>query len=208
MDREVRELVATSGGLGPAGDDLTAEVVGRFSGRSMVLESGREQRIAEILRPMMSRWPGLDADAIRASNRKQALIPEGATVLDPVGTAPVLVVPPASGSGPTIVVLPGPPRELQPMWETARGTQAFQSAVRDATTYRREIMRLFGIPDSEIANTLRAAAAADVPMAPLEITTCLRRGEIEIATRYEPPHQQAYEALLGFIAALVRRTNG
>ena len=59
---------------------------------------------------MMQRWPGLDADAIRASNRKQAVIPEGATVLDPVGTAPGLVVPPLDGHGiPTVVVLPGPP---------------------------------------------------------------------------------------------------
>ncbi len=200
MDRQGMALVVTSGGLGPTADDLTAEVVGRFSGRPMVLDAGLEQRIAEILRPMMSRWPGLDADAIHASNRKQALIPDGATVLDPVGTAPGLVVPPASGSGPTVVVLPGPPRELQPMWETARGTQAFQSAVHDATTYRRHIVRLFGIPESEIANTLRAAEAAAVPLAPLEITTCLRRGEIEIATRYEPLDQPAYDALLAFIA--------
>ena len=48
-------------------------------------------------RPMMSRWPGLDPDAIRASNRKQAVIPAGATMLEPVGTAPGLVVPPAEG---------------------------------------------------------------------------------------------------------------
>jgi nicotinamide-nucleotide amidase len=73
--------------------------------------------------------------------------------------------------------------------------------VRDATTYRREIVRLFGIPESEIANTLRAAEAKGVPLAALEITTCLRRGEIEIATRYEPPDQPAYDALLAFIVA-------
>ena len=52
-------------------------------------------------------------------NRKQALVPDGATVLEPVGTAPGLVVPPAP---PTVLVLPGPPRELQPMWETALET--------------------------------------------------------------------------------------
>ena len=45
------------------------------------------------------------------ANRKQAVVPEGATVLEPVGTAPGLVVP--VDGGPTIVVLPGPPRELQ-----------------------------------------------------------------------------------------------
>ena len=87
------------------------------------------------------------------------------------------------------------------MWETARGHEAFRAAIAGATTYRREIVRLFGIPESEIANTLRAAEAAGIPLAPLEITTCLRRGEIEVATRYEPPDQPAYDALLEFIAA-------
>ena len=102
-------LIVTSGGLGPTADDLTAEIVGRFAAREMVLDPRLEQRIAEILRPMMRRWPGLDQDAIRASNRKQAVIPSGATVLDPVGTAPGLVVPALDRAGPTVVVLPGPP---------------------------------------------------------------------------------------------------
>jgi nicotinamide-nucleotide amidase len=129
------------------------------------------------------------------------VIPEGATVLGPVGTAPGLVVPPTSGTGPTVVVLPGPPGELQPMWKMARDTAAFRAAIAGATTYRRGIVRLFGIPESEIANSLRAAEADGLALEPLEITTCLRRGEIEIATRYEPPAQPAYDALIDFIAA-------
>ena len=192
-------VIITSGGLGPTADDLTAEVVGRFCGREMVLDAALEAQIAEILRPMMARWPDLDAEAIRRSNRKQAVIPEGATVLDPVGTAPGLVVPSRDGAGPTVVVLPGPPRELQPMWETARGTEAFAAAIAGAVEYRREIVRLFGIPESEIANTLRAAEAEGLDLSTLEITTCLRRGEIEIATQFEPRAQADYDALLGFL---------
>jgi nicotinamide-nucleotide amidase len=200
-------LVITSGGLGPTADDLTAEVVGRFSGREMVLDPALEERIAEILAPMMKRWPGLDEDAIRRSNRKQAVVPQGATVLDPVGTAPGLVVPPADGrDGPTVVVLPGPPRELQPMWTAASATDAFRAAIAGATTYHREIVRLFGIPESEIANTLREAEASGLSLAGLEITTCLRRGEIEVATRYEPSAQADYEAFLDFIRARHRST--
>jgi nicotinamide-nucleotide amidase len=193
------QLIITSGGLGPTADDLTAEVVGRFAGREMVLDHRLEERIAEILRPLMRRWPGLDLEAIRASNRKQAVIPEGSTVLDPVGTAPGLVVPPADGDGPTVVVLPGPPRELHPMWEMARETEAFKVATAGATTYRRGIVRLFGIPESEIANTLREAEAAGLSLDVLEITTCLRRGEIEVSTRYEPPAERDYRALVDFI---------
>ena len=192
-------LIITSGGLGPTADDLTAEIVGRFSGRPMVLDAPLEERIAEILRPLMARWPDLDPDSVRESNRKQAVIPEGATVLSPVGTAPGLVVPPGDGDGPTVVVLPGPPRELQPMWEMARKTDAFAAAIAGAVEYRREIVRLFGIPESEIANTLREAEAAGLDLVPLEITTCLRRGEIEVSTRFQPAGQAAYDAFLDFI---------
>jgi nicotinamide-nucleotide amidase len=193
-------LIVTSGGLGPTADDLTVESVARFAGREVVLDDELEERIAEILRPLMSRWPGLDADAIRAANRKQAVVPVGATVLDPVGTAPGLVVPPVDGSGPTVVVLPGPPRELHEMWEKAIATEAFRHAIAGATEYRRGIVRLYGIPESEIANTLRAAEEAGLSLAPLEITTCLRRGEIEVATRYEPSAEADYKAFVGFVA--------
>ena len=199
MSTQGMALIITSGGLGPTADDLTAEIVGRFAGREMVLDNDLERRIGEILRPMMKRWHGLDPDAIRASNRKQAVIPRGATPLGPVGTAPGLVVAPRSGIHPTVVVLPGPPRELQPMWEMARAADAFRAAIAGATTYRREIMRLFGIPESEIANTLRAAEDAGLDLDPLEITTCLRRGEIEVATRYEPPAEDIYDALRNFL---------
>jgi nicotinamide-nucleotide amidase len=193
-------LIVTSGGLGPTADDLTAEIVGQFTGREMVLDEDLEEQIAEILRPLMSRWPGLDAEAIRASNRKQAVVPVGATVLDPVGTAPGLVVPPSDRSGPTVVVLPGPPRELHEMWEKAVVTEAFRAAIAGATEYRRGIVRLYGIPESEIANTLRAAEEAGLSLDPLEITTCLRRGEIEVATRYEPAGEADYEAFVEFVA--------
>jgi len=200
MRRSGMTLIVTSGGLGPTADDLTAEIVGRFTGRAMVLDAALEERIAEILVPLLKRWPNLDLEAVRDSNRKQAVIPEGATVLQPVGTAPGMVVAPLDGTGPTIVVLPGPPRELQPMWEAARETEPFQAAVRSATTYRQGMMRLFGIPESEIANTLRAAKAAGRSLTQLEITTCLRRGEIEIATRYEPPAQADYDAFVEFVS--------
>ena len=83
MRDEGMALIVTSGGLGPTADDLTAEIVGRFCGREMVLDARLEERIAEILRPLMARWPDLDPEAIRASNRKQAVIPDGATVLEP-----------------------------------------------------------------------------------------------------------------------------
>jgi nicotinamide-nucleotide amidase len=182
------DLVITSGGLGPTADDLTAEVVAEFSGRELRLDEALEERIWKILERLRSRWRNLDEDAIRASNRKQALVPEGATVLEPVGTAPGLVVP----GPPVVLVLPGPPRELQPMWETALETPLMAELLSRAGVYEQRIMRLFGIPESEIARSLREIEAEGIPIEQLEITTCLRRGEIEIATVFEPPAAPVY----------------
>jgi nicotinamide-nucleotide amidase len=194
------DLIVTSGGLGPTADDLTAEVVGAFQQREMVLDEALEQRIGDILDRLMRRWPNLDPEAIRASNRKQAVIPRGSTVLDPVGTAPGLVVPPAEGrERPTVVVLPGPPRELQPLWEAAVRTDAFAAAIRDATEYRQATLRLFGIPESEIADTLRRAEEGGIPLDRMEITTCLRRGEVEVVTRFEPVAAAAYGDFEAFV---------
>jgi len=202
MAKEGLDLILTSGGLGPTADDLTAEVVGRAQGHEMVLDEALEQRIAEILRPLAKRWPNLDMDAIRESNRKQAVIPEGATILEPVGTAPGLVVPPpAPSSRPTVVVLPGPPRELQPMWSEAVKTEALKAAIKDATEYRQKMLRLYGIPESEIAETLRAAEREGVELSRLEITTCLKRGEVEVVTRYEPAEQGVYDAFEQIVRA-------
>jgi nicotinamide-nucleotide amidase len=199
------DVIVTSGGLGPTADDLTAEVVGEFQGREMFLDEELAERIARIVRPLLKRWPNIDPEAIAEANRKQATVPRGATVLEPVGTAPGLVVAPAEHAsahavGPTVVVLPGPPRELQPMWGQAVATDALQAVLSAATVYRQHTLRLFGIPESEIAETLRVAAREGVQLARLEVTTCLKRGEVEVVTRYEPDAQDAYDAFVAVVA--------
>jgi nicotinamide-nucleotide amidase len=188
------DLIVTSGGLGPTADDMTVEVVARFCGRELVLDAEVEEQIAAILRKLMGRNPAFDAgdfDSLRAANRKQAMVPKGAQVLDPVGTAPGVVVP----GTPAVIVLPGPPRELQPMWRTAIETVAAQEAIAGRTTYRQQTIRMFGLPESGLAETLRDAEAAVPGFESLEITTCLRRGEIEMVTRYEPDAADAYAQL-------------
>jgi nicotinamide-nucleotide amidase len=193
-------IVLTSGGLGPTADDMTAEVVGRFQGREMIVDPELQERIADIVKPLLKRWPNIDREAIRAANRKQATIPEGATVLEPVGTAPGLVVAPLDpDGGPTVVVLPGPPRELQPMWQEAVKTQALRAALRGATVYRQRTLRMFGIPESEIAETLRIAEREGVDLGALEVTTCLKRGEVEVVTRFEPDAEAVYDAFEGVV---------
>ncbi|HTI76829.1 MAG TPA: competence/damage-inducible protein A [Mycobacterium sp.] len=186
------DLIVTSGGLGPTADDMTVATVAKFAGLELELDQVLEDRITDILKRLMARFDNVDIEAVRAANRKQAMVPVGAHIINPVGTAPGVVVP----GKPTIVVLPGPPRELQPMWPVAVDTEAVQRAIAGRTTYRQEMVRMFGLPESGLAETLREAEQHIDDFDRLEITTCLRRGELEIVTRYEPDAASVYTQLM------------
>ncbi len=191
LSAEGVDLIVTTGGLGPTADDMTVATVAEFCGRPLVLDDAMEATIARIVERWMARYPDVDKQALLAANRKQAMVPEGATVLDPVGTAPGVVI----HGTPTIVVLPGPPKELQAMWPAAIASDAAQQAISGRTEYRQETMRMFGLPESGLAETLRAAET--IPgFDALEITTCLRRGELEMVTRFEPDNAAAYQHLM------------
>jgi nicotinamide-nucleotide amidase len=196
MAGEGLDLIVTSGGLGPTADDLTAEIVGCFAGRELVLDKEMEAKIAEILHGFAQRFR-LDQEAVMEANRKQAMVPEGATPLDPVGTAPGLVVPAGER---VVIVLPGPPRELQPMWGSAVETPPVREVLARATPLRQYTMRMFGVPESEIAKSLREIEGDGVDLASVEVTTCLRRGEIEIDVRYRDAATEAAEAVRSGLA--------
>jgi competence/damage-inducible protein CinA-like protein len=193
MAAEGMDLIVTTGGLGPTADDLTGEVVARFAGRELVLDEDVEERIAEILRGFAKRG-GFDFDeaAIMEANRKQAMVPEGAIALDPVGTAPGLVVPAGER---VVIVLPGPPRELRPMWPVALAAEPVRAILGRATPLRGYTLRMFGVPESEIAKSLREIEGDGIEIGAVEITTCLRRGEIEIDVRYRDEAEAVAEAV-------------
>ena len=179
------DLVITTGGLGPTADDLTAEVVAEHQGRALALDRALESEIAEIVERLSAgRGWRRDPEATAAGVRKQAWVPEGAHVLAPVGTAPGLVVPPAEdGSGPPVLVLPGPPSELQGMWDDALADGVVVAALAGRSELRQSTVRLWGTPESELAATLRRHADG---LERLEVTTCLREGELEVVSRYAP----------------------
>lgn len=188
-------LVITTGGLGPTADDLTAEVVGGFQGRLSALDPALEQRIAARVERLTAR-PGWWAtpEAVSAGVRKQALVPDGAVVLEPVGTAPGLVVPPPDGrDGPVVLVLPGPPPELRGMWPAALAAEPVRRALAGSRELRQETVRLWRTLEVQLAVTLREAGP---DLGGLEITTCMREGELEIVTRFAPDDQPAYDRLL------------
>lgn len=194
------DLIVTSGGLGPTADDVTVATVAQFCERDLVLDAALEATIADILKRLMSRAQpagAVDFDAVMAANRKQAMVPVGAEILTPVGTAPGVVV----AGKPAIVVLPGPPRELQPMWDQAVRTEGVQRAIAGRTEYRQSTIRMFGLPESALAETLREGETGITDFDRLEITTCLRRGELEIVTRYEPAAAPVYDDLVALLRA-------
>jgi nicotinamide-nucleotide amidase len=101
------ELVIASGGLGPTEDDLTRETVAELLGRKLQLNDAILQYIQGRFRQLGREMP--------AVNVRQAMVPEGAEVLEnPRGSAPGLWI---EDSGRMIALLPGPPRELKPMFQ-------------------------------------------------------------------------------------------
>jgi len=101
------DLVVLTGGLGPTDDDLTRDVVSDVLARPMTLD----EAIVDQIRARFGRR-GLTMPEV---NRRQAMVPDGADVLDnPNGTAPGLFI---DHHGKVVVLLPGPPREMQPMFD-------------------------------------------------------------------------------------------
>lgn len=101
------DVIVLSGGLGPTDDDLTRDVVSDVLGLPMDVD----EAIVDKIRARFERR----AMTMPEVNRRQAMVPRGAIVLDnPLGTAPGLFIP----HGPqAVILLPGPPRELQPMFD-------------------------------------------------------------------------------------------
>ncbi|HET6549130.1 MAG TPA: nicotinamide-nucleotide amidohydrolase family protein, partial [Solirubrobacter sp.] len=90
---------------------------------------------------------------------------------------------------PVIVVLPGPPRELQTMWRAAVSVEPLFGLLSRAGTLEQRILRFFPLPEPQIAATLRALGEV-----PFEVTTCLRRGELEVATVFPPALEAEYRS--------------
>ena len=103
------DIVILSGGLGPTKDDLTKEVTAKVFGRELYEDAHTKDRIQSYFHQTGQK------KEITPNNWKQALVPEGAIVVDNHnGTAPGLIL---EGEGKTAILLPGPPNEIKPMFE-------------------------------------------------------------------------------------------
>ncbi|WP_110205494.1 competence/damage-inducible protein A [Nocardioides daejeonensis] len=188
------DLVITTGGLGPTADDLTAELVARHQGHSFQLDTALESRILAIVERLANARGWEVTPALAAGARKQAFVPAGAHVLEPTGTAPGLVVP--AEAGPPVLVLPGPPGELRAMWPAAVADPLVATVLGQVDPIQQETLRIWGAPEPELAAALREHEASS-SVEGLEVTTCMREGELEVVTRFSPAAEARYADLAG-----------
>jgi nicotinamide-nucleotide amidase len=189
------ELVACSGGLGPTHDDRTVEIVARVAGVPLVVDEELEGRIERFSRGVAERLQRPYSD-FAVGVRKQATVPEGSTCLGLAGTAPGLVV--EAGETP-VIVLPGPPSELQRLWPNALETAAVRRVLDRATPPLRRTLRFFGPGESQVAQAFEEIGGDG---GGLEVTICARNFEVHVDLVAEP---SAEERLLAFETALEER---
>jgi nicotinamide-nucleotide amidase len=183
------DLVVTSGGLGPTHDDRTVGAVAEATGTELALDEQLLATIAEITAGF-ARRRGADPALNREGDRKQALVPHGATVIPPAGTAPGLLL--AFGPG-HLLVLPGPPRELAAVWESALETAPMTALRARAGTLLRHTLRVYGTGEPAVA---QAFAAAGGDAGGTRTTICARMLEVEVTVRAEPERQAALDRLV------------
>ncbi len=182
------DLVAISGGLGPTHDDRTVEVVARVAGLELELRPELEAEIEGVSRAVAERMKRPYAD-FSEGVRKQATLPAGATSLGLAGTAPGMVV---EVNGTPVVILPGPPPELQRLWPNALTTEPVRRVLDGGEPPLRRTLRLFGTGESTVARAFEEAGGDGDGV---EVTICARDFEIVVEVLAEPRAEQRAESL-------------
>jgi nicotinamide-nucleotide amidase len=177
-----------SGGLGPTHDDRTVELVARAAGVGLAVDGDLEQEIGQVSRAAAERLRRPYAD-FEAGVTKQATLPQGALPIGLAGTAPGLVL---QTNGAVVVVLPGPPNELQRLWPNAVASAPFQQLLARARPPGRRVLRFFGASESAIA---RALAEAGGDGGGVEVTICARDFEIHVDLVVEPGAEERADEL-------------
>jgi nicotinamide-nucleotide amidase len=169
------DLVITTGGLGPTSDDVTRERVAELLGVTLGPHTTVERRLEAFYRLRNRRMPPRAA--------LQTLVPEGATVLfNDHGTAPGLVMSVPAGrfrpNGSWLAMLPGPARELRPMFNTQL-LPLIQQHCPPPTSLLCRTLRTTGLPESEVEARI-APHLEPLLRSGLELGYCARPGEVDI----------------------------
>jgi competence/damage-inducible protein CinA-like protein len=192
------DLCVVSGGLGPTHDDRTVELVARAAGVGLRVDEELHREIGGISRGFARRMnrPYVDFEP---GVRKQATVPEGALSLGLAGTAPGLVL---EAGKCVVVVLPGPPGELQRLWRDAVESEPVRRVLARAQPPDLRVLRFFGASESAVAKALADAGGDGNGV---EATICARDFEIHVDLYVEPGAEaRADELSAGVVAPLER----
>lgn len=186
-------VVITTGGLGPTEDDITRKIAARAMGRRLLFNEKVLAAISQLFERMGRSMPDI--------NSRQAMVIEGAEVLDnPHGTAPGMYI---EHDKCAVVLLPGPPREIRPMFEAF--VQPKLAAKAGDVRVVRRILRVAGMGES----------AVDERIAPVytqyknpQTTILFNRSEIEIHLTAQAKTEQEAELLLDGLAGQIEERLG
>ena len=186
------DLIITSGGLGPTHDDRTVSIIADVTGLALQLDQDALAEITEIVTGYAAQR-NVPVEQLLPGARKQAMVPVGAHVISPAGTAPGLIVP-----GPaTIVVLPGPPTELAEVWRRALEHEAMSNLL--GTQLERRVLRIWSTPESTVARVFEELGGDSHGT---ETSICATRLEVEVVIRFAPVARAAGMTLAdGLVAA-------
>ena len=179
--RAVREaldratLVIVTGGLGPTSDDRTRDAIAALLGRAL--------RLDESVLTQIESYFSARRRVMVESTKVQAQVPEGARVLmNAFGTAPGLVMEtasdPAAGPRQLLIMLPGPPRELKPMF-TTQVVPLLREAYPDETALVCQTLRTTGLGESLVEEKI-APTLSSLVQEGLELGYCARIGEVDV----------------------------
>lgn len=168
------DLIITTGGLGPTGDDRTRDLVAQLLGRTLHEDSSVVAHIESFFTARKRTCP----ERVKV----QAQVPEGAVVLsNQFGTAPGLVLEatsPARRSPVMLVMLPGPPRELRPMF-LHQALPRIQTRFPHETPFACRVLRTTGLGESLVEEKLTGPLETLLPEG-LDVGYCARPGEVDV----------------------------
>jgi nicotinamide-nucleotide amidase len=196
-------VLITTGGLGPTPDDLTTEALAAAFGAPLL---ERPELWADIQAKISGR-----GRAVAPSNRRQALLPEGAQVLpNPTGTAPGMIWTPSKAPpgwvlqpGFTLLTFPGVPSELQAMW-SATAVPWLRGAGLASGVFASRILRFWGVAESSLAEQVSDLLALENPT----VAPYAGAGEVKLRITARATDLLKAEALLAPVEAELRARTG
>jgi nicotinamide-nucleotide amidase len=141
---ERTDLLVTTGGLGPTADDLTKELIAKVLDLKMEIDPSSLEQIKQFFGRRKAPMP--------RSNEKQAYFPQGSKILpNPIGTAPGALI---KKDGKTVIILPGPPFEMRPMFDTYVWPELQRIIEPQAERMNERVLKVFGMGESAIEEVL------------------------------------------------------